>query len=131
MKHALVAAAALLVVLTLLPASPEKTGPVADALRKATRADRQTVAGIYAALADITERDAGKLIPTTAVWRKVHADSLRLAVGGTDLVGRYPGLDNAVEQVMAAHVSLDNVAMDAERVAALAKACRAVESQCE
>lgn len=131
MKHALVAAAAVAVVLTFLPASQQKAGPVADALRNATRQDRQRVAGIYAALADITERDAGKLISTTAAWRKVHADSLRLAVGGTDLVGKYPGLDRAVEQVMAAHVSLDNVAMDPERVASLAKACRAVEAQCD
>lgn len=131
MRHALVAAAAVAVVLTFIPASPQKAGPVADAMRNATRADRQRVKGIYAALADITERDAGKLISTTAAWRKVHADSLRLAVGGTDLVGKYPGLDRAVEQVMAAHVSLDNVAMDAERVASLANACRAVEAQCD
>lgn len=114
MKHILLIAAIVYAVYSFSPSSPApvaKTGPVADALRSATPQDKQTVASIYESLADITKRDGGKRISTTAEWRAVHQNTLGLAVGGTDLVGKYPKLDEAVEEVIGKHISLDNVAL--------------------
>lgn len=114
MKHLLLVAAILYAAYSFIPSSPapvSKTGPVADALRNATPKDKQTVASIYESLADITKRDGGKRISTTSEWREVHQNTLGLAVGGTDLVGKYPKLDEAVEEVIGKHISLDNVAL--------------------
>lgn len=110
---------------------PAVTGPVADALKSASSTDRANVRRIYTALADVTKRDAGSRIATVAAWRAVHMDLLRLAVGGTDFVGKYPGLDRAVESVLAQHVSLDNVAITPEVAAQLVAGAQAVEKQCE
>lgn len=109
------------------PADP----PVASALKSATSSDRAKVASIYKALADVTQRDQGRLITSTAVWRALHSDALRLAVGGTDLVGKYPGLDKAVEETLAQHFSLDNKPLDKAQVDAIVAGCKAVEAQCE
>lgn len=133
MKHIFPAVALAVLLLTFVP-MPKRVrpeGPVATALASASAEDRATIRGIYRALADITERDAGKVIKTTAVWRAIHSDALRLAVGGSSLVGKYIGLDNAVEQVMAANFSLDNVAIDPAMTARIVAACRAVEQQCD
>lgn len=109
------------------PADP----PVASALKSATSSDRAKVASIYRSLADVTQRDQGRLIASTAVWRAIHSDALRLAVGGTDLVGKYPGLDEAVEEVLAQHFPLDNKPLDKAQVDAIVAGCKAVEAQCE
>jgi hypothetical protein len=128
MKHIILVAAVLYAAYTFLPSSPApvaKTGPVADALRDATPKDKQTVASIYDSLADITKRDGGKRIPTTAAWREMHQTALGLSVGGTDLVGKYDGLDDAVEEVLQKHVSLDNVALSGV-ADDLVKACKEI-----
>jgi hypothetical protein len=65
------------------------------------------------------------------MWRAIHSDALRLAVGGTDLVGKYPGLDKAVDTVLREYVSVDNVSLSDEVAAKLVAGCRAVEKQCE
>jgi hypothetical protein len=114
-----------------LPQRSVATGPVAKALASASSADRARVASIYDALADLIERDGGKLIPTTAVWRAIYSDALRLAAGGTDLPGKYPGLDKAVEEVLAQHYPLDNLPIDTAMAGKIAAGCRAVENQCE
>lgn len=124
-------AAALVVASFVYAPRPAVPGPVAAALRSASSTDRERVRAIYHALADVTTRDAGSRIATVAAWRAVHSDALRLAVGGTDLVGKYPGLDKAVEEVLAQHVSLDNVALTPAVAAQLAAGCAAVERQCE
>ena len=128
MKHLLLVAAIIYAVYSFSPTAPApvtKTGPVADALRSATPQDKQTVASIYESLADITERDGGKRISTTAEWRAIHQTTLGLAVGGTDLVGKYPKLDEAVEEVIGKHISLDNVALSGV-VDDIVAACREV-----
>lgn len=125
------AAAALVAASFLFVPRPAVTGPVADALKSASSTDRANVRRIYTALADVTKRDAGSRIATVAAWRAVHMDLLRLAVGGTDFVGKYPGLDRAVESVLAQHVSLDNVAITPEVAAQLVAGAQAVEKQCE
>ena len=110
---------------------PADLKPVASALKSATSSDRAKVASIYRSLADITQRDQGRLIASTAVWRAIHSDALRLAVGGTDLVGKYAGLDKAVEEVLAQHFTLDNKPLDKAQVDAIVAGCKAVEAQCE
>jgi hypothetical protein len=81
MKHLTVVIALVLVIIGFLPAKQPVTGPVAQAMASASKADRAKLAGIYTALADVTERDGGKQITTLAVWRDVHSATLRLAVG--------------------------------------------------
>jgi hypothetical protein len=135
-KHFVPFIAAAVVALSFFnPPRPAADGPVATALASATPSDRAKVAGIYRALADVTGRDSGRLIATTATWRLIHADALRLAVGGTPLVGKYPGLDTAVESVLSKHFTLDNVALtsqqDGKTVAErIVQGCREVERQC-
>lgn len=115
MKHLPIVLAALFVVYSFLPPRPVvETGPVTKALASASSADRAKVAGIYRALADVTARDQGKQIGSTAVWRAVHSSALRLAVGGSSFVGKYAGLDRAVEEVIASKATLDNLPLTAE-----------------
>lgn len=127
MKHAPIAVAIVLVVLSFLPGRQPATGPVADALRTATPSDRAKLARIYAALATITERDAGQQIATTGIWRAVHSAELRLAVG--ELKGKYPGLDVAVEKVLTSFLPADDVPMSADVVGKLVAGCREVAKQ--
>lgn len=133
MRHIPVILALAICVYTLLPKSPPTpavTGPVATALRSAPSSDREYLAGIYAALRDVVARDKGQRITTTAVWRAIHQDALRLAVGGTALKGKYPGLDVAVEDVLSQHYSLDDTAVGPELAEKIAAACADVEGQC-
>lgn len=110
---------------------PAATGPVAEALKSASSSDRAKLASIYSALADVIARDKGQLISTTAAWRAIYSDALRLAAGGTDLVGKYPGLDQSVEQVLKDFYPLENVAIDDALASKIAAGMRAVERQCE
>jgi hypothetical protein len=89
------------------------------------------VNAIYRALGDVMARDSGRLITTTAAWRAIYADALRLAVGGTDFVGKYEGLDKAVEETLAKHYPLENVAIDEALAEKIVAGVRAVEAQCE
>lgn len=132
MKHVIVGLAVAFAALQFV-GSPQRPadGPVAKALSSASSADRARVRSVYGALADLIERDGGKLIATTAVWRSVYSDALRLAAGGTGLVGKYPGLDVAVEEVLAQHYPLDNAPIDEAMSKRIAAGCREVERQCE
>lgn len=124
-------AAALVAMSFLWSPRPAGSGPVATALQSASSTDRAKVRAIYQALADVTARDAGTRIANVAAWRAIHSDALRLAVGGTDLVGKYPGLDKAVEQVLGQHFTLDNAGLTDELTGKIVAGCRAVERQCE
>lgn len=110
---------------------PAATGPVATALKSASSSDRAKLASIYGSLADVMARDSGRLITTTAAWRSIYSDALRLAAGGTNLVGKYPDLDDAVEKVLAEHYSLDNLPVDAALTEKIVAGMKAVERQCE
>lgn len=114
MKHLPIILCAALVAYTFLPPRPVvEAGPVSKALVSASSADRAKVAGIYRALADVTKRDQGKQIASTAAWRAFHASALRLAVGDSGFVGKYQGLDKAVEETLRVHVPLDNLPLNA------------------
>ena len=136
MKHVVIILAALFLFYSFFatPRTAVEVGPVAKALSSATSSDRAKVAAIYRALADVTARDKGQQISTTAIWRSVHSAALRLSVGGTDLVGKYDGLDTAAEAVLAKHFSLDNVALATEINGkpvwqAIVDGCRDVEAE--
>jgi|TARA_B100000085_G_scaffold273531_1_gene289111 hypothetical protein len=109
-KNILLILAVLYLGYTFMPQATKKDGPVADALVNATEKDKQIISNLYAAIADVTKRDNGELIPTMSEWRRFHEDSLELSVGKTNLVGKYPGLDIAIEEVFSKHLTLDNVA---------------------
>lgn len=128
-RHLVLGAAVLFAAYQFLPQRSAVTGPVATAMRSAPSTDRQKVASIYASLADLIERDGGSTIATTAIWRAIYSDALRLAAGGTGLPGKYPGLDKAIEEVLAQHYSLDNLPIDKALAAKIAAGCRAVEAQ--
>jgi len=110
---------------------PVATGPVAVALKSASSTDRAKVASIYRALGDVMRRDSGRLISTTALWRSVYVDALRLAAGGTDLVGKYPGLDTAVEETLGKYYTLEVKPIDEALTEKIVAACKDVERQCE
>lgn len=123
----------MLVAFSFVPVSrPVADGPVANALKSATSSDRARVASIYRSLADVTRRDRGQQITTLGQWRAVHASALRLAAGGTDLVGKYPGLDVAVDAVLSKRIGeLTNAPMSADMVTKLADGCAEVAYQSE
>jgi hypothetical protein len=132
LKYLPITLAALMVAASFVSSPrPAAEGPVANALKSATSSDRAKVQRIYGALADLMNRDSGRLITTTAAWRAVYKDALQLAAGGTDFVGKYPGLDTAVEEVLAKHYPLENAPIDKPLADKIVAGLKAVEAQCE
>jgi hypothetical protein len=129
MKHLPVIVAILVAALTFLPASKKAEGPVATALIGSSRSDRSHLKGIYLSLADKTEEDNGTLLTTVGMWRQLHSNMLKLAA--SKMRGKYPGLDVAVEKVMADKFPLDDVPLSAPLVNQIAAACREVAKQSE
>jgi len=131
MKHL---AALVVVVLALWSFAPARTkpvevpsSPVSLAMSKATDVDRQRVHQFYAAVADVVDRDQ-KVIATVGQFRRVHANSLDLAFNGTDLPGKYVGLDAAIEAVLVQAVGKEEVALTPEKRQALVAALKGVAS---
>lgn len=129
MKHIPIALAAVLVLFSFLPGRQPPTGPVAVAMQSATSADRAKLSAIYSSLADVTERDGGKQLSSTALWRAFHSAALRLAAGS--IKGKYAGLDVAVEKVLADHTTLDDLPMNKDQVDKLVAGCREVVRQAQ
>jgi len=130
MKHLPVIIALAVAVLTFLPApAPQATGAVTTALANASKQDKATVRNIYTALADKTEEDNGNLISTVGMWRQLHINALKLAA--SKMRGKYPGLDVAVESVMAGKFPLDDAPLSTSLVNQIADACREVAKQSE
>ena len=143
-KTVLWLAGALLAASIVFPNGPKFSKPVApvapvaehdtDAaivrvLATATAADKATVNGIYTALATILRRDIAKppmRITTTEKWADLQANTLQLAI---EQVGKYPGLDVAIEAVFLAKVGTDDVVHgSAETHAKLIDACETIAS---
>jgi len=129
MKHLPLIVACVVAALTFIPTPKKSEGPVATALIASSRSDRAHLKGIYLSLADVTEKDNGKLITTVGMWRQLHINTLKLAAD--DLKGKYPGLDVAVEKVMADSFPLEDVAMTPAIVTKITGACREVAKQSE
>jgi ABC-type amino acid transport substrate-binding protein len=105
---------------------PAPLAPVGIALRLASDDDRHRVSAFYAALADVVERSTH--INTVSLFRIVHAASLDEAFRGTDLKGKYIGLDVAVNDMLVKAIGLENVSLTADRRAALVAALREVSN---
>lgn len=132
MKHVLPIVAGALLLYTFLPKTtpPAGTGPVSIALRSASLADRAYVGRIYGALSDVTRRDKSQQITTTSIWRAVHSSALRLAADGSNVKGKYPGLDLAVEETLAKHFPRGDVPITDELREQIIAGCKDVEAQC-
>lgn len=130
-KHLLAVLAVGLLVVAFLPHSASPVAPVAPAspvakcLKDASKQDKARVAAYYSALADVVKRDAS-VITTTGLFRSVHANSLDLAFKGTDLPGKYKGLDVAIDEKLKAAIGLENVGLVDEKRAALVAALEGV-----
>ena len=109
-------------VVPVTPAVPGVTDArIVEVLAKATAADRANIGGIYTGLKTVITRDNGQSVNNTERWSVLQARTLQLAV---DQVGKYPGLDAAIEAVFLAEVGTDDVVpVTADTVAKLVKAC--------
>lgn len=125
MKHVALILAVLYLGYTFMPQPERRDGDVAAALLRASTQDKRAVSQFYDALANVTRRDGGQRIPNMQVWREMHRDALGLAFGGTDLVGKYKGLDIAIDQKLQAAAGLDNVPLS-EVSDKLVKACEEI-----
>lgn len=104
------------------PAPPAETdAKIAGVLANATVEDRARIASIYTGLRTVLARDKGEFVNNTERFAVLQANTLKLAV---DQVGKYPGLDAAIESVFKTAVGTDDVvSLTPEVVAALCKAC--------
>lgn len=77
-------------------------------LKNADAADKRRIYGVYSGLAHVLKRDAGKLMRTTEQWALVQANTLDNAID-TQAVGKYPGLDVAINDVFLRVMGTDEV----------------------
>lgn len=129
LKHVLAVVAAVALVVAFMP-PPHKEDAVEKskvtlALKAAPKEDKARVRAYYAAMADVVQRD-DKIISTVGKWRTANANALDLAFKGTDLPGKYPGLDVAIDEILVKAIGKDDVALTAEKRAALVAALKEV-----
>lgn len=103
--------------------------PVATLLRGQTE-DGQNLAAFYSAVADIVARDQGKIVQTTAELREVHRRAGLLMFRKTGIEGKYPGLAEAIDKVLADRIGLDNLALDTAKQTAAIETFRALAWAC-
>jgi hypothetical protein len=133
MKHVLAAVVAVALVWAFYPAGGTTPvvvapkSPVTAALSPASRQDKARVAAFYSALADVVERDAA-VVNTVSQFRELHARSLDLAFKGTDLPGKYPGLDVAINDQLVASVGKDDVPLPPAKRQSLVQALKDVSN---
>lgn len=121
MKHVLAAVAIIGLIWAFqperpAPVRPELTG-VSAALSGASKADKARVSSFYDSMADVVKRS--QLITTVEGFRRVHANSLDEAFKGTDLPGKYRGLDVAINATLVDAIGTDNTGLSEEKRAAL------------
>ena len=94
-------------------------------LTNAPPEDKARVVGIYRGLIDVLTRDNGTLVKTTEQWAALQERTLALAVDGTKLKGKYPGLDVAIEAVFESKLGKEKnvVPADAATRAKILAAC--------
>lgn len=117
------------------PAAAATAKPTADQLAwavdlkpilpKMLPADRQYLASFYDATAFIVTQDGGRSTPIigdTDKFTVFHSGSLQLAIEKKN-VGKYPGLDKAIDSVFLNALGADVAAIDADKRAKLIAAC--------
>lgn len=77
----------------------QKDAKIVELLTSAPREDKARIAGMYLGMLDVIKRDAGKLMRTTEQFSVLQTRTLVMALDGTELKGKYPGLDVAIEAV--------------------------------
>ncbi|NBO19476.1 MAG: hypothetical protein EBV03_09685 [Proteobacteria bacterium] len=104
------------------PAAPVAVdAKVGEVLAAATDDDRANIVGIYTGLKTVLLRDNGQLVNNTEKFSVLQANTLKLAV---EQVGKYPGLDLAIEAVFEKAVGTKDVTtVTPELVGKLAAAC--------
>lgn len=107
----------------------EAVAPVATLLRGRTE-DGSKLAAFYSAVADVIARDHGKLLQTTAELRELHRRAGLLMFQQTGIEGKYPGLAEAIDKVLADQIGLENVSLDDKRRTAAVDAFRAIAWAC-
>ena len=133
MKHLFALVALVGLVISFWPAGatvvvpPTPKSPVSHTLMNATVKDRQRVSAFYAAMGDVLERDPGA-VKTVGQFTDLHAKSLDLAFKGTDLPGKYLGLDKAINDALTAAVGSADVPLTPEKSQALVQALKEVAS---
>lgn len=131
MKHIMAAVVAVALIWAFYPAAGTTPvvvapkSPVTAALSPASRQDKARVAAFYSALADVVERDQ-TVITTVGEFRELQARSLDLAFKGTDLPGKYPGLDVAINDQLVAAVGREDVPLPAAKRQSLVQALKDV-----
>jgi hypothetical protein len=89
------------------PEAPVETdATIVTLLKDATPEDKGRVVSIYEGMQFVLSRDKGQRINTTEKWREFQANTLQLAV---EQVGKYPGLDAAIEGVFKNVLGTDDV----------------------
>lgn len=106
----------------VLAAAPDKT---------ASSADGRQLAAFYRALAAVVSRDAGKTIKSAGQFRDLNRRAGLLMFQQAGLTGKYAGLAEAIDKVLADQVGLDNTAFDDARRARAVAACEAIAWACE
>jgi hypothetical protein len=97
---------------------------IVELLSKADAADKARVEGVYSGLVYVLKRDNGGRVTTTEKWEEVQQNTLDLAI---ETVGKYPGLDEAIESVFLKAVGTDDVMPNnPEVLAKLIAACETI-----
>ncbi len=105
-------------------------GPVVTILKNHPE-DGRNLATFYAAVADVLARDQGRIIQTTSQLREIHRRAGLLMFQKTGIDGKYPGLAEAIDKVLADRIGLDNVALDAAKQTAAIEAFRTLVWACQ
>lgn len=106
-------------VITAIPDSA-----IVSLLSDASDNDRTRIVGVYTGLRTVLLRDKGARVSNTEKLAELQANTLQLAI---DEVGKYPGLDVAIDNVFKKVVGTDDVvAVTPQVVSNLVKACETV-----
>lgn len=99
----------------------ETDAQIVALLKNASTEDKNRVVSIYSGLKFVLQRDKGQRVNTTEKWAELQANTLQLAV---EQVGKYPGLDVAINDVFKRVVGTDDVLpANADTQIKLIKAC--------
>lgn len=107
----------------------ETDAKLVELLANADAADKQRIVDVYSALSTILTRDDGKRINNTEKWAELQGRTLDMAI---DQVGKYPGLDVAIENVFLSVMGTDDVLPNnGETQMKLIRACKIIVASAE
>lgn len=102
--------------------------PASSILQGVSAADAQSIREFYAAMADIVVRDgASQVVKTTFDLRQRHRDALAMAFIQTQMVGKYAGLGDRLDQYLLSAAGDTDVPLTPEVRQSVAKALLAIK----